>query len=497
MVAMGGTGPEVAGLRQALAERGSELQRAPLVSVIMPVKNVEAWVHESLVSVLGQSMRDLEVIVVDDGSTDDTVGIVKHLQSSDGRIKLIMSRGQGSGPARNLGIAAASGDFLAFADGDDIVPRDAYQVLTQQARMSGSSMVIGNHLVLEPQRMTARQESLPVYGETRTSITLYDDPRYLRDRICWNRIIRRSIWNKLGLSFSDSPRSNDILAMVHAFCAIPFDVIPLPVYVYRRRVGGTSMSASRLLPSSVDAHLAQEHLCADAVTRLQDPDVLCVYFEGILQQDLWAHGAHLFAEPALSDSSLDKVRERFRHLAARAPKEAWGCLSEEKRLVYAFIHAGEFAFAGAVLTRHDHAEFRRHLAGAPLAALIESAHHHADNVNGVLTAAFRTVSTLVTEPGRLDTVDTAFLQRTVAELRDAKAAGIPKERLSATERALVLSSGPWTLDVVKELAQQGNRGETSRGALLPRLWNRVLRRWPRIVAARVGRAARTEWLRGR
>ncbi len=479
----------------------SALEQPPTVSVIMPVKNVEGWISEALASVLSQSLEELELIVVDDGSTDATMDIVRAAQATDDRIKLMWTRGTGGASARNLGISIASGDFLAFADGDDIVPEHAYRALVDQALMSGSAMVVGSHLVFEPQRLNDRQSSLPIYEETKVAITLADEPRFLRDRVCWNRIIRRSSWNQLGLSFIESPRSNDITAMVHAYCALPFDVIPTPVYVYRRRVGDTSMTASKLQPRSVSAHLSQEELCRQAVSQLKDDEILRTYFEGILKHDLWAHGAHLYAEPAFDDDRFDAARGQFRDLVALAPHEAFQALTEEQRLVYAFVRAEKAHFAAAVLARKHAATLRRYLLGAPLSALVAGAHQESERVNGILTEVFRSVARLLTEPEQRNLLDDNQLESILFELRDAKSAGIPRTRLSAHELALVGGDELWSAETIRALHPGEFSGPKNRKPaslrFRPTATNQTVYRALRRLRSLGGRAMRAAGVRKR
>ena len=92
-----------------------------LVSVIVPVYNVELYVKEAIASILAQTYNNLEVIVINDGSTDNTANIVEALKASDSRIVFINNpTNQGVGYARNCGLREAKGEYLAFLDGDDI-----------------------------------------------------------------------------------------------------------------------------------------------------------------------------------------------------------------------------------------------------------------------------------------------------------------------------------------------------------------------------------------
>lgn len=93
----------------------------PKVSVIIPVYNVEQYLRECLESVVNQTLKDIEIILVDDGSTDSSLEICKEYAKKDNRIKIIEQGNQGAGAARNRGLAEAKGDYVYFLDGDDYI----------------------------------------------------------------------------------------------------------------------------------------------------------------------------------------------------------------------------------------------------------------------------------------------------------------------------------------------------------------------------------------
>ena len=92
----------------------------PIVSVIIPAYNSEKFIGETLYSVVRQSFQAMEIIVVDDGSTDGQNEIIKTIMKEDARIKLIQQANRGVSAARNLGIEHAKGQYLAFLDADDV-----------------------------------------------------------------------------------------------------------------------------------------------------------------------------------------------------------------------------------------------------------------------------------------------------------------------------------------------------------------------------------------
>lgn len=100
---------------------------APIkVSVIIPVYNSQEFVGGCLQQVLAQSLQEIEIVCVDDGSTDDSADIVAQAAQRDSRVKLIQQENAGPGPARNVGIAAAKGEFVTFLDADDRYSSDDY-----------------------------------------------------------------------------------------------------------------------------------------------------------------------------------------------------------------------------------------------------------------------------------------------------------------------------------------------------------------------------------
>ncbi|WP_293695772.1 glycosyltransferase family 2 protein [uncultured Agrococcus sp.] len=419
----------------------------PRLSVIIPAFNVEDWIGLTLESILGASEQSLEVLVVDDGSTDETKRVVEDVAARDARVRPLQNPGKGGAQARNFAIGQANGEFLAFSDGDDLVPQRAYEYLLQQADASGNDMVIGNHVTSEPQRLVQRSSNLPLYREARAGLTLVDEPLFLRDRVCWNRIIRRSTWQRLGLEFADSRRSNDIQAMTRAYCLIPFDVIPEPVYVYRRRVGSTSMTSNKLRSDALRDHFTQELACCDAVTSLGDKQLSDRYFAGILEFDVWAHGR----EVALQDDvEFDRVRELMLELVTRASRDAVRSLPVHHRLFYNLVGRGDWEAARIVVgaqgrTMADALD-RVDAAGIVRAAIA------IDGKTGRVAAWLVRASYLkaiVDDPGRSDEQIVSLQRKARALVR----VGLPKSAFEWRDRQILLANSA-DANAIREAARK-------------------------------------------
>ena len=114
----------------------------PKVSIIIPVYNVENYLEECLDSVINQTFSDLEIICIDDGSTDNTLNILKSYENIDSRIKVISQENKGVGSARNAGIEVATGKYIYFIDSDDYIYLDAIEEMYEQAERNSSDIVV-------------------------------------------------------------------------------------------------------------------------------------------------------------------------------------------------------------------------------------------------------------------------------------------------------------------------------------------------------------------
>lgn len=120
------------------------LTDGPLVSVVVPVYNVEKYLERCVDSLLKQTYQNLEIILVDDGSTDGSLKIMEKYAQEDDRIHLVQhEKNRGLFQARITGSEAAHGKYIAFVDSDDYVSLDYYRLLVRQAQNTGADIVIG------------------------------------------------------------------------------------------------------------------------------------------------------------------------------------------------------------------------------------------------------------------------------------------------------------------------------------------------------------------
>lgn len=327
----------------------------PELSVIVPTHDVGLWVGELLSSILEDQSTpadpvDLEVIVVDDASTDETFEIAEAYAARDPRLTVVRSPGKGGGQARNHGVSLATGRFLAFADGDDLVPRGAYAAMLRKTRDTGSDMVVGRFFKLFSDRVWWPVRAWPAFDEERTLVTLSDAPSALRNRACWNRVFRRDFWDTAQISFPDASRSNDIEPMVHALTTARFDIVTETVYVYRDRPGPGSMTAKSHSPAGIISYLEQELRCARRIIELGDPQVRAEYASLIFDADGWmAIVRALRGMSVIDPEALEPARVLVAELVGLFDDGVVDDLERDKRWGWRLVASGQWATAARLI----------------------------------------------------------------------------------------------------------------------------------------------------
>ena len=203
----------------------------PLVSVIIPVYNVAAYLPQCLESVTGQTLTRIEILLVDDGSKDDSYAICRQWAERDGRIRCFHQENRGVSYARNLGIEEARGEYIAFIDSDDWVDARYLEKLLAALERSG-----GDFAECDLWRYDNRSGSKiyrACYGRMGVPYTFEEHLKY-GPTASYKAMSRRSVWNKNGLRFPDCAfESPAVYALLVALCG-RVESVREPLYYYRR-----------------------------------------------------------------------------------------------------------------------------------------------------------------------------------------------------------------------------------------------------------------------
>ncbi|WP_218063707.1 glycosyltransferase family 2 protein [Arthrobacter wenxiniae] len=316
--------------------------KAPRLSVVVPTLNVERWIDDCLLGIRRQDFDDLEILVVDDGSEDRSIDAIAEHVAQDPRIHFLRSYGAGGGTARNVGTEQARGVYLAFADGDDMVPQGAYSRFVAQLDASGSDMAVGDYIQLSTNGVWHPHWKNRRFASLRERITIDAFPELLLNRCCWDKMFRRTFWDRINNFFPDARRANDIGPMVRAYVgAAALDVVPGHSYVYRRRPGSSSMTAKATRPESLQDYLDQERICAELVLRRRSQALEDNYFAPMLDKDLWVHLRTFLSIGAVKhDTATRLVFDAAATLLRLVPAGGLDFLEPRKQLVYHLILAG-------------------------------------------------------------------------------------------------------------------------------------------------------------
>ena len=180
----------------------------PKVSIIIPVFNVEPYLDQTMQSIIGQSLTDIEIIAVNDGSTDGSEAILKKYQDLDNRVSYYNQKNQGQSAARNNALRHAEGKYIYFMDADDVLDADAIQVCYDYAEktMSDFTFFDGDKLLEEGASELSRnykrthllKENIPYDGKDLLNFML--DKRK-HSCVVWLLFIRKSYLDKIRLRF--------------------------------------------------------------------------------------------------------------------------------------------------------------------------------------------------------------------------------------------------------------------------------------------------------
>ena len=141
----------------------------PKVSIIVPIYNAEEYLERSIGSLRAQSLQEIEIILVDDSSTDGSLAFCRKAAEEDPRIKVLHKPNEGAGMARNAALAVAEGEYIGFLDADDYVEREMFATLYEKAEQTKSDLVLSG-VIFEDGTMFSRDGNRDVkrYFETDT-----------------------------------------------------------------------------------------------------------------------------------------------------------------------------------------------------------------------------------------------------------------------------------------------------------------------------------------
>ena len=318
--------------------------RSPKVSVVVPVYDVEPYLAACLRSISHQTYLNIEIVVVDDGSTDDSLAVAQRAQRRDRRIRIVRQANAGLSAARNTGIAAATGEYLAFVDSDDRIAWRTIATVMKSLRSTGSDFAVMSYRRMNSERTWPAGEWIrEVHAESRPGVTLSEFPSVLVNAVAWSKVYRRAFWDAAGLRFQEGVLYEDQAVSAEAYAkASAFDVLPDVLYDWRVREDKSSISQQVATEKDLQERLGAAFASLEALREHAGSDVLEARSRQLLMNDF-----------RLSLGQIDTAGEEFwqvlvdgvTRLFELVPEDVWADIFAQARALYHLVLADDRARA--------------------------------------------------------------------------------------------------------------------------------------------------------
>ena len=222
----------------------------PLVSLIIPIYNLADYLPQCLDSVRKQTYKNLEALLINDGSTDASLAVCQEYSRRDSRFQLIDKANSGVSDSRNQALDRAEGKYIQFLDGDDWLSPDATETLVHAAESTGADLVLAHFYRVVEERVAARGHIKAQRVLTRQEFAeeMMKAPANYYYGVLWNKLYRRSIIEAHRLRFDSQVNwCEDFLFNLEYIEYVRLvSAVPKPIYYYRKRESSLVSSQASL-----------------------------------------------------------------------------------------------------------------------------------------------------------------------------------------------------------------------------------------------------------
>ncbi len=301
-----------------------------LVSIVIPVYKVEEYLDECVNSVLSQSYKNVEVILVDDGSPDRCGEMCDQFAKHHDNVVVLHQPNGGLSNARNNGLKAATGEYVMFMDSDDIITPNAVNELLSPLVEMNADIATGN---VERMKGSRRWQSWnQTYSHAKietwdgntaapvaTTVTLKDAPELIFDATAWNKLFRTEFLRRIQLQFPEGKFYEDMLPMAEAFLAANRIVkVASTVYLYREREDNTSITQKRGQVKNLADKMEMVWHIEDRLVSNNSPRALfdTLYFKA-LEGDLAVYSPHVGEDEEFDQIYLSELAKCWEKSSAK------------------------------------------------------------------------------------------------------------------------------------------------------------------------------------
>ncbi len=208
----------------------------PTVTVVVAVYNIENYIEKCIRSIIAQTWKEMEILLIDDGSTDRSGDICDNYAKTDNRIRVIHKVNKGLSDVRNMGMKEASGEYLLYVDGDDYIAAECVEKAMKCAERHDAEIVIFDYQEVE--ESTGRIERWSMKQPREQKMTVKEYPELLIATPCaWNKLYRKTLWERCGLQYPVGRVYEDLTVtpqlLINAENIVYMESEPMYYYVLR------------------------------------------------------------------------------------------------------------------------------------------------------------------------------------------------------------------------------------------------------------------------
>lgn len=208
------------------------------ISVIIPFYNAEEFISKTLYSIVTQSYKNIEVILIDDGSTDSSADIISQYIKKHEYIHTFKNSDKGAGSARNIGLKQSTGDYIVFVDADDYLSNGSvFEKLIIAAQQTEADIIMGNYMRLWNERLLPVEASEPLESLNQQTEDFYFKGFFSCGGLSyvWGKLYRRSFLEKNRIYFENIEYAEDKLFNMQCYiCHAKYAFVKDFIYVYRK-----------------------------------------------------------------------------------------------------------------------------------------------------------------------------------------------------------------------------------------------------------------------
>ena len=229
----------------------------PLLSIIVPVYDVEHYLPKCIDSILAQTFTDFELILVEDGSPDNCPALCDAAAAKDARIRVIHQKNGGLSAARNAGLDVARGEWIGFVDSDDYIAPEMYETLYQTVQSTGADLALCDYVAVDETGAPCPPMHTGLAQQSFTGRELLKNAYDLMVQLAWNKLYRRAIFAQLR--YPEGKLNEDLFLIPEVCLQIQKAVVvPKTLYYYVQR-DGSIMNGSKTLRHFDAAEAAQRY----------------------------------------------------------------------------------------------------------------------------------------------------------------------------------------------------------------------------------------------